>query len=264
MLNRLKLWNKTAIIITLSVFCSNSTYGIDVNNTQESSYNSFYFFKRGMSAYKNGQINQAISALRCAANMGHIGANWKLGHIYADGDGVPEDDYKAYNFFAYIVEKGADLGSENESYVSDSLVKLAGYIKKGIPQSPVKSNPSYATRLYMQAAMNYGNSKAQYYLGQIFLKGEGREKNLVQAARWFQLSARKGNPPAQAMLGNMLFQAGKTVCGVAMLTAAYEKANPKDRDWIGPMQERAFSACDEFERSRAMSLVADMLKNNSF
>ncbi len=83
-----------------------------------------------MSAYKNGHVNQAIVALRCAAKRVHIGANWKLGSIYANGDGVPKNDYKAYNFFAYIVEKGADLGSEDESYVSDALVKLARYIKK--------------------------------------------------------------------------------------------------------------------------------------
>lgn len=54
-------------------------------------------------------------------------------------------------FFAYIIEKGADLGSEDESYVSDALVKLAGFIKKGILQSSVKPNLSYATLLYIQA-----------------------------------------------------------------------------------------------------------------
>ncbi|WP_317993434.1 tetratricopeptide repeat protein [Bartonella gliris] len=263
MVNGLRVLEKAAVVIILGGSLSTS-YGIDLNGSQKVTDNSFYFLKRGMSAYKNGQINQAISALRCAANLGHIGANWKLGHIYADGDGVPEDDYKAYTFFSYIVEKGADLGSENESYLSDALVKLAGYIKKGIPQSPVKPNSFYAASLYMQAAVNYGNPIAEYHLGKIFLKGEGREKNLVQAARWFQLSARKGNPLAQAMLGDMLFQAGKTVRGVAMLTAAYEKANEKDRDWIRPMQERAFASCDEFERRTAMSLVDDILKNNSF
>ncbi|EJF86403.1 tetratricopeptide repeat protein [Candidatus Bartonella washoeensis] len=263
MINGLKAFGKAVIIITFGGTLS-TVYGMDVHSSQKATDNSFYFLKRGMSAYKNGQINQAIPALRCAASMGNIGANWKLGHIYADGDGVPEDDYKAYTFFAYIVEKGADLGSENESYVSDALVKLAGYIKKGIPQSPVKSNSFYAANLYMQAAVNYGNPIAEYYLGKIFLKGEGREKNLIQAARWFQLSARKGNPPAQAMLGNILIQAGKKVRGVAILTAAYENANEKDRDWIRPMQQRAFAICDEFERRMAMSLVDDLLKNNSF
>lgn len=64
----------------------------------------------------------------------------------------------------------------------------------------MKPNLSYATLLYIQAAVNYGNPKAQYHLGKVFLKGEGREKNLIQAARWFQLSAKKGNPAAQAML----------------------------------------------------------------
>ncbi|EJF79445.1 hypothetical protein MCO_01011 [Bartonella sp. DB5-6] len=261
--NGLKIWRKVSIIVTLGGVLLLSCV-LDANSEQKAIGNSFYFLKRGMSAYKNGQINQAISALRCAADMGSIGAYWKLGYIYAEGDGVPEDDYKAYNFFAYIVEKGAALGSEDESYISDALVKLAGYIKKGIPHSPVKPNPSYAVRLYMQAAVNYGNPKAQYHLGKMFLKGEGREKNLVQAARWFQLSARKGNPPAQAMLGNMLLQAGKVVRGTALLTVAYEKASIKDRDWIRPMQEHAFAICDEFEKRIAMSLVGDILKSNNF
>ncbi len=33
----------------------------------------------------------------------------------------------------------------------------------------------------MRAAVNYRNPKAQYHLGKIFLKGEGREKNPIQA-----------------------------------------------------------------------------------
>ncbi|WP_039758120.1 tetratricopeptide repeat protein [Bartonella queenslandensis] len=263
MVKGFQVWKKATIVAMFGGFFS-TVYTIDANSLQEANDGSFYFLKRGMSAYKNGQINQAISALRCAAKRGHIGANWKLGSIYANGDGVPRDDYKAYHFFAYIVKKGADLGSKDESYVSDALVNLAGYIKKGIPQSPVKSNPSYAARLYMQAAVNYGNPKAQYHLGKIFLKGEGREKNLIQAARWFQLSAKKGNPSAQAMLGNMLLQEGEIIRGTAMLTAAYEKANVKDRNWIRPLKEQAFSICNEFERRTAISLVADILKYKNF
>lgn len=45
----------------------------------------------------------------------------------------------------------------------------------------MKPDPSYTVCLYMQSAVNYGNPKAQYHLGKIFLKGEGREKNPLQA-----------------------------------------------------------------------------------
>lgn len=256
-------WKRIAVIMTLLGALS-TAYGTNENNVQESIDASRDFFKRGMSAYKNGKIDQALLSLGYAADMGNIGANWKLGCIYANGDGVPEDDYKAYNFFAHVVEKGADLGSEDESYVSDALVKLACYIKKGIPQTPVKPDPSHAALLYTRAAVSYGNPKAQYYLGKMFLNGEGREKNTVLAARWFQLSARKGNPLAQAMLGNMLLQEGKTVLGAAMLTAAYEKAKEKDRKWIRPLQERAFAICNEFEKRTAISLVDNIIKNNNF
>ncbi len=69
--------------------------------------------------------------------------------------------------------------------------------------------------------------------------------------------SKKGNPSAQAMLGNMLFQAGKTVRGAAMLTAAYEKDDIKGRDWMRPLQEYALAICDEFEKRIALSLVGD-------
>ncbi len=131
MVNRFQIWKKATIVVTLGGFFSTVyVYTINAKSLQEANDSSFYFLKRGMSAYKKWQINQAISALLCAAKKGHIGANWKLGSIYANGDGVPKDDYKAYHFFAYIVEKGADFGSEDENYVFDALVKFAGYIKK--------------------------------------------------------------------------------------------------------------------------------------
>ncbi len=105
MINKSKiLWKKVTIVIVFLL-----SYVIDANSAQTVTDNPFDFLKRGMLAYKNGQINQTLSAFQCAANMGNIGANWKLGHIYANGDGGPEDDYKAYHFFAYIVEKGVSL-----------------------------------------------------------------------------------------------------------------------------------------------------------
>ncbi len=66
------------------------------------------------------------------------------------------------------------------------------------------------------------------------------------------------------MLGNILLKEGKIVREAAMLTAAYEKANVKDKNWIHPLQEEAFALCNESERRTAISLVAEILKNNSF
>lgn len=240
--------------VALYVVCS-SAFAFDIPDNADKKSNPFEVFKFGVSAFKSGHKDEAVKALRYAADQGHPGANWKLASMYAQGDGVPEDDYEAYKIFEKIVHEGAEPGSENESYVAGALVQLARYMKRGIPNSPVSSNPNMARDLYMQAASNFGDPTAQYELGTMLLKGDGVEKNTTQAARWFRLSANKGNANAQAMLGNMLFQAGKTVRGLAMLTSAFERCSDKDCEWIRSMQEQAFSVAGEADRRNAIALM---------
>ncbi|MGO4831850.1 sel1 repeat family protein, partial [Rhizobiaceae sp. 2RAB30] len=92
------------------------------------------------------------------------------------------------------------------------------------------------------------------------LKGEGGVKaNVKQAGRWLQLAAEKGHAGAQATLGHLLFQGGKVVKGLAMMTAALERANPSDRIWIRGMQEEAFAVAPEADRRTAIALAEDIL-----
>jgi TPR repeat protein len=239
-------------------------FAFDTKNEMNEDSSPFALFKFGFSAYKNGHKDEAVKALRFAAEKGHQGANWKLARMYAEGDGVKEDDYEAYKMFEQVIREGADQGTQNESYVADALVALAGYLRRGIPNSPVNSNPSAARDLYLQAASNFGDSDAQFELGRMLMKGEGGQSNPNQAARWFRLSAQKGHAGAQAMLGNLLFQAGKTVRGLAMMTAALEHASKQDRAWIGDIQEQAFSIADEADRRTAMVLAEDIIKTGDF
>jgi uncharacterized protein len=217
-------------------------------------------FKFGFSAYKSGHKEQAVEAYRYAAENGQIGARWKLARMYAEGDGVARNDYEAFKFFNEIAQQDVEPGSPEESYVSDALVALGGYLKEGIPGSPVRANPAAAQEFYMRAAANYRNPVAQFEMGNMFLKGEGGVKASVrQAGRWFQLAAEKGHAGAQATLGNLLFQSGRVVRGLAMMTAALERANPIDRVWIRSMQEEAFSLAGESDRRTAIALAEDIL-----
>lgn len=247
----------------LFALCVTSAWSLDLKISTKNE-SPFDYFKTGIIAYKKGDKTEAVKSLRYAAEMGHHGANWKLARMYADGDGVAENDYQAYKFFAKIVDDGAEPGSDDEAYVSDALVELGNYFCKGIPNTPVKVDFNKARSFYVRAATSYGNPEAQYLLGVMLLNGEGGEKNRVQAARWFQLSANKGNTSAQALLGNMLFQAGKTVKGLAMLTAAFAKADPKERLWIRPLQERAFAIAGETERRTAFTLATDLADTGKF
>ena len=180
--------------------------------------------------------------------------------MYAEGDGVAQNDYEAYKFFSEIANQDVELGSPEESYVSDALVALGDYLKSGIPGTPVGADPIAAQEYFMRAAATYRNPNAQYEMGKMFLNGEGGVKaSAKQAGRWLQLAAEKGHAGAQATLGNLLFHSGKVVRGLAMMTAALERAAPIDQPWIRGMQEEAFALAPEADRRTAIALADDML-----
>ena len=198
----------------------------DDKTAAEKNSNPWTVFRFGFSAYKSGHKDQAVEAYRYAAENGQLGATWKLARMYAEGDGVTRDDYEAFKFFNEIAQQDVEPGSPEESYVSDALVALGAYMKSGIPGTPVEPNAIAAQEYYTRAAANYRNANAQFELGKMLLAGDGGVRTSVrQAARWLQLAAEKGHAGAQATLGNLLFQSGKVVRGLAMMTAALERAD---------------------------------------
>ena len=226
--------------------------------------NPWAVFQFGFSAYKSGHKEQAVEAYRYAAENGQIGATWKLARMYAEGDDVTRDDYEAYKFFSEIVNQDVEPGSPEESYVSDALVALGKYLKSGIPGTPVEANAALAQEYFMRAAANYRNPVAQYEMGKMFLTGEGGvKKSIKQAGRWLQLAAEKGHAGAQATLGNLLFQSGKVVRGLTMMTVALAQAAPSDQAWIRGMQEEAFAVAGEADRRTAIALADDILSKGA-
>ncbi|WP_432757270.1 tetratricopeptide repeat protein [Consotaella aegiceratis] len=222
-------------------------------------------FMRGFKAYQRGEKAAAVEALRYAAEKGHPGARWKLGRMYADGDGVKEDDYQAFKIFEGIVRDQQDdtAASQNAAYVASSIVALADYLRRGIPDSPVQVNLPQARQLYFHAASYFGDPEAQFELGRMLLNGEGGRTDPRQAARWLKLAAGKGHVGAQALLGYLLFNGEKIavrpqpVRGLSLLTDALAHASPSDREWIRPLQEEVFGLADETTRKTAMASVEE-------
>jgi len=260
----IKKFPRLVVVISLGMgvihVTSGSSHALDVTVAQ--TQDPFVAFKSGVSAYKSGDKMQALNQLRYAAEQGHMGAKWKLARMYADGDGVHGDEIQAYHMFLKIVSEAGDGSSHNESYISDALVALGFYTRHGIASANMAADPRRAREFYIRAATNYAHPVAQYELGHMLLEGEGGSADPLQAARWFQLAARKGHAGAQAMLGHMLFQAGQEVRGLAMMTMAYERARAEDQPWIARMQERAFAIVGEMERRTAISMANDLVIQN--
>jgi TPR repeat protein len=155
---------------------------------------------------ENADKRKSFTALKYAADRGHLVAQWKLGRMYASGDGVPQDDQLAFTYFSQIANTHPDEppGTVQARIVANAFVALGHYYLKGIPNTAIVPDASRAREMFSHAASYFGDADAQYQLGRLYLDSTPSDPR--QAARWFQLAATKGDCRAQAVLGDMLFQ----------------------------------------------------------
>lgn len=219
----------------------------------------FALFKFGFSAYKRGRKEEAVEAYRYAAEKGHRGARWALANMYAYGDGVVENDYEAFKIYDEIARQGVEPGSPDTGYFVNALISLANYYQHGIPDSPIRPDLGAARQLYFQAASAFGVPEAQYRLGRMILEGDRGPNSTQQAKKWLNRARLSGHAGAAALLGNLIFQEGESVRGLAFMTAALERSDSSDKSWIRSMQEEAFSLAGEADRRTAIALAQDML-----
>jgi uncharacterized protein len=221
-------------------------------------------FRSGTLALQAGDIRAGISALEYAAESGHAIAQWKLGRMYADGDQVPRDDMRAFEYFRSIVDSHPDdsLGTSQARFVANAFVTLGSYYVAGIPNTRVRPDLPRARELFTYAASYFGDADAQFRLGRMLLEGQGGLKDPWQAARWLKLAADKGHYQAQALLGTTLFK-GQGIPrqpprGLMYLTIARDSA-PQDKT-VADLQAAAFAQATDDERAMALSYLEAWLK----
>lgn len=217
----------------------------------------------GIRDYNAGDKIGAVRALEYAATQGHALALWKLGRMYAEGDGIPQDDLKAFEYFSRVADENADEapGSSRAGVVSSALVSLGTYFLDGIKDSYVGANPARAAELFQYAASYFGDPNAQYHLARLYLAGTGVGRDPRQAARWFNLAAEKGHHPAQALLGQLLINGEgvprQRARGLMWLTIAKDACDPKRDAWIPPLYDKAFDAASESDRRTALAFMEE-------
>ncbi|MEJ0093030.1 MAG: tetratricopeptide repeat protein [Methylocella sp.] len=227
--------------------------------------------RAGIENFRAGASASAIAALKYAAAGGESLAQWKLAQIYANGDGVPHDDIKAYDYFSQIIS-GYDEDNPNwrdKAVVSSAFVAVGVYSLSGIADSKVLPDPARAMQMFQYAATNFGDASAQYNLARMYLDGAGGGKDARQALRWLYLAAEKGHVQAQAMLGKVLFSGPdgmrpQRARALMWLTLAREAAIDSKKDkWIIDLYDNAMSAANDSERQVALSYLEDHLKRRN-
>jgi TPR repeat protein len=269
-----------ALLAALCGLAAAPARALDGNDYSDSGKATLQVFKNplqalrmGVAGYRSGDVKSSVEAFKYAAANGNPLARWKLGKMYADGDGVPHDDAKAFDYFLQIVQN-YDEDDDNRrdiSVVSNAFVALGVYSLNGIPNSEIKPSPERALEMFQYAALAFGNADAQYNLARLFMDGaDGVPKDMRQAARWLSLAAEKNHCQAEALLGHMLFNgfdgfAQQRARGLMWLTLARDAANeskdPKDQ-WIIDLYTKAQAAANDNDRQVATVYVDERRKRN--
>ena len=227
--------------------------------------------RAGLEGVRSGHSHSAVAALQYAAEGGESLAQWKLGKMYAAGDGVPHDDAKAFDYFSQIIDNyDEDEANPREvPFVSSAFVALGVYNLKGIPHTHVASNPDRALEMFHYAAVHFGDANAQYNLARMYLDGDGVGKDGRQAARWLYLAADKGHLESEAVLGQILFNGyegmpPQRAKGLMWLSLAHDGVTDRAKDqWILELYDKAMASATEADRQIASVYLDDHTKHRN-
>ena len=149
-----------------------------------------------------------IKKILAEAERGFDYAQFDLGCMYLDGDGVPQDLVEAVKWFRKSAEQGYSRAQSSLGAMYE--------IGQGVPQDFAE-----AIKWYSKAA-DRGNAVAQNNLGVILADGKVLPKDYLKAAELFRQSTNQENVEALRNLGR-LYRNGQ---GVARDSA--EAANHED------------------------------------
>ena len=152
----------TTALFGASIFSFQSTAWADTPEQQ---------FQQGSTAYEQSDYQTAFKLWLPMAEQGDANVQFNLGVMYAKGQGVKQDDFKAVKWYRKAAEQGyADAQANLGSAYS------AG---RGVRQDYIE-----AVKWFKKAAEN-GSADGQFKLGLVYLIGQSIQKDRTLAKEWF-------------------------------------------------------------------------------
>ncbi|MEX4618357.1 sel1 repeat family protein [Haemophilus influenzae] len=136
-------------------------------------------FQQGFEATTRGDYHTAFKLWLPLAEQGYAGAQFNLGNLYANGQGVKQDDFEAVKWFRKAAEQG----------YAKAQGRLGNVYSDGIG---VKQDDFEAMKWYRKAA-EQGDTNAQALLGFAYLLGKGVQVNKSLAKEWLGKACNNGN-----------------------------------------------------------------------
>ena len=199
-------------------------------------------FEEASTAYERGDNAVVIELLRILAEQGDAGAQYNLGIISSEGDGVPQKFTKTEQGVVFVISviliillinirrwstitirRAANQG-DAEAQCNLGVMYDEG---QGVPE-----DAGEAVRWFRQAA-EQGLAEAQWNLGLMYAQGRGAPEDAGEAVRWYRQAAEQGHAEAQYKLG-VMYEAGLKLPNiVAVSPTQYKLVCAEGRRMLG-------------------------------
>jgi TPR repeat protein len=140
-------------------------------------------FIEGYTAYVLKDFNLAMNYWKPMAINGFSDAQYLLGVMYANGQGVMTDFQKAAYWFLESARQG-DVGAQ---FFLGTLLREG----KGMDRDLFKAGE------WFQKAAEQGYPDAQFQIGKMYASGNGKPKDFIKAYCWMKLAGNNGIQLAQ-------------------------------------------------------------------
>ena len=135
-------------------------------------------FSDGLEAFRNGDYAKALKLWKPLAESGDAIAQYNLGVMYDNGEGVLQDDKEAVKWYRKAAEQGLAQAQFNLGLMYRNCYGLLQDYKE-------------AVKWYRKAAQQ-GDSDAQFNLGNMYANGYGVLQDDKRAHMWWNISRSNG------------------------------------------------------------------------
>ena len=125
------------------------------------------------------EYEATAKALRQSAEKGDVSAQFRLGQLYDEGVGVPQNSRQAKEWFEKAAKQG-HVGAQ----INLGTLYLQG---EGAPQS------AQMALFWFEQAAGQGDALAFAKLGWMSEQGRGVVQDFIQAHKWYNLAAANGH-----------------------------------------------------------------------
>jgi uncharacterized protein len=182
-------------------------------------------YQAAFGAYMRGDYATALREWKPLAGQGDAKAQFQLGNMYEEGQGVPQDYAEAVKWYHKAADQGDVSAQLNLGFmyevgrsVAQDYSEAVMWFRKAAEQGGdfaqyklgnmyeegkgVRQDYRKAVKWYHKAA-DQGVAGAQFSLGVAYGKGQGVPQNYQEAVRWYRRAADKGLVDAQFQIGLM-------------------------------------------------------------